>query len=124
MCDFLRATGQEADAYALALWRKAGGALTTIAMLLFSIPFVFGSVRAGLANRLVLASMLGMSVYLFDQIIANAGLLLRYESGARRTFPGLMLIADCCFLAAANFLAGCLAFPTRKSGYFIPICPS
>jgi lipopolysaccharide export system permease protein len=90
---FLRATGQEADAYALALWRKAGGALTTIAMLLFSIPFVFGSVRTGLANRLVLASMLGMSVYLFDQIFANAGLLLRMNPALVALVPGLVLIA-------------------------------
>ena len=76
---FLRATGQEADAYALALWRKAGGALTTIAMLLLSIPFVFGSVRAGLGNKLVLASMLGISIYLLDQVIANLGLLLHLD---------------------------------------------
>jgi lipopolysaccharide export system permease protein len=88
---FLRATGQEADAYALALWRKAGGALTTIAMLLLSIPFVFGSVRAGLGNRLVFASMLGISVYLFDQIIANVGLLLHLNPALTALFPGLML---------------------------------
>jgi lipopolysaccharide export system permease protein len=90
---FLRATGQEADAYALALWRKVGGALTTIAMLLLSIPFVFGSVRAGLANRLVVASMLGISVYLFDQIIANAGLLLHLNPALTALLPGLVLIA-------------------------------
>jgi lipopolysaccharide export system permease protein len=89
---FLRSTGQEADAYALALWRKAGGALTAVAMLLLSIPFVFGSVRAGLANRLILASMLGMSVYLFDQIVGNAGLLLHVNPAIVALFPGLMLI--------------------------------
>jgi lipopolysaccharide export system permease protein len=90
---FLRATGQDADAYALALWRKAGGALTTIAMLLLSMPFVFGSVRAGLGNKLVLASMLGMSIYLFDQVIANAGLLLHLNPALTALFPGLLLIA-------------------------------
>jgi lipopolysaccharide export system permease protein len=90
---FLRATGQEADAYALALWRKAGVALTTIAMLLLSIPFVFGSVRAGLGNKLVLASMLGISVYLFDQVIANLGLLLHLNPALTALFPGLLLIA-------------------------------
>lgn len=94
---FLRATGQESDAYALALWRKAGGALTTIAMLLLSIPFVFGSVRAGLGNRLVLASMLGISVYLFDQIIANAGLLLHLNPALSALFPGLVLITAAYF---------------------------
>ncbi|SFW11152.1 LPS export ABC transporter permease LptG [Nitrosovibrio sp. Nv17] len=89
---FLRATGQEADAYALALWRKVGGALTTIAMLLLSIPFVFGSVRTGLGSKLVLAAILGISVYLLDQIIANAGLLLRLNPAFTALFPGLMLI--------------------------------
>ncbi|SOD40624.1 LPS export ABC transporter permease LptG [Nitrosovibrio sp. Nv4] len=90
---FLRSTGQEVDAYALALWRKGGGILTTVAMLLLSIPFVFGSVRAGLGNRLVLASMLGISVYLFDQIVANAGLLLHLNPALTALLPGLVLIA-------------------------------
>ncbi|MEO7560747.1 MAG: LptF/LptG family permease, partial [Nitrosospira sp.] len=67
--------------------------LTTIAMLLLSIPFVFGSVRTGLGNKLVLASMLGISVYLFDQVIANAGLLLHLNPALTALFPGLLLIA-------------------------------
>jgi lipopolysaccharide export system permease protein len=89
---FLRATGQEADAYALALWRKAGAGLTTVAMLLLSIPFVFGSVRAGLGNRLVLAAMLGISVYLLDQVFSNLGLLWRLNPALTALLPGLLLI--------------------------------
>ncbi len=89
---FLQATGQEADAYELALWRKAGGALTTIAMLLLSIPFVLGSSRTGFVSKLVLATMVGISVYLLDQIIANAGLLLHLNPALTALFPGLILI--------------------------------
>ena len=89
---FLRTTGQETDAYALALWRKAGGGLTTIAMLLLSIPFVLGSTRAGMANKLVLAAMVGICVYLLDQIIANAGLLLHLNPALTALSPGLVLI--------------------------------
>jgi lipopolysaccharide export system permease protein len=89
---FLRATGQEAEAYALALWRKAGAILTTIAMLLLSIPFVFGSVRAGLGNRLVLAAMLGISVYLLDQVFSNLGLLWHLNPALTALLPGAMLI--------------------------------
>jgi lipopolysaccharide export system permease protein len=37
--------------------------------------------------------MLGMSVYLFDQIFANAGLLLRMNPALVALVPGLMLIA-------------------------------
>lgn len=89
---FLRATGQEADAYALALWRKVGGALTTISMLLFSIPFVLGSARTGLGKKVVLAALLGVGVYLFDQVIANVGLLLHLNPLLTALLPGLALI--------------------------------
>ncbi len=90
--DFLRNTGQEADSYALALWRKAGGALMTIAMLLLSIPFIFGSIRSGLGNKLVFAAMIGIAVYLLDQIIANVGLLLHINPAFTALLPGSFLI--------------------------------
>ncbi|MEJ2760587.1 MAG: LPS export ABC transporter permease LptG [Gammaproteobacteria bacterium] len=89
---FLRATGQAAKSYALALWRKAGGVLTTIAMLLLSVPFVFGSVRSGLGSRLVLAGLTGMGVYLLDLIISNAGLLLNLNPALVALSPGAVLI--------------------------------
>lgn len=91
--DFLRNTGQDADSYALALWRKAGSGLLTIAMLMLSIPFVFGSIRTGLGNKLVLAALIGVAVYLLDQILANAGLLLRLDPAFVALAPSVMLIA-------------------------------
>lgn len=89
---FLRTTGQEADSYALALWRKAGSAVMTIAMVLLAIPFIFGSIRSGLGNKLVFAAITGIIVYLFDQIIANAGLLLHLNPAFVALCPGLILI--------------------------------
>ncbi len=90
--EFLRSTGQDADSYALALWRKVGSALMTIAMLLLSIPFVFGSIRSGLSNKLILATLIGMAVYLLDQIIANAGLILHLNPALVALAPGLTMI--------------------------------
>jgi lipopolysaccharide export system permease protein len=90
--EFLRSTGQDADSYALALWRKAGSALMTIAMLLLSIPFVFGSIRTGLGNKLVFAALIGLAVYLLDQIIANAGLILHLNPALIALVPGLVMI--------------------------------
>ena len=90
--DFLRETGQEADSYALALWRKAGSAVMIIAMLLLSIPFIFGSIRSGLGNKLVFATIIGIVVYLLDQIIANAGLLLSINPAFVALSPGLTVI--------------------------------
>lgn len=91
--EFLRGTGQDADSYALALWRKVGSALMTIAMLLLSIPFVFGSIRTGLSNKLVFAALIGIAVYLLDQIIANAGLILRLNPALIALVPSLIMIA-------------------------------
>lgn len=91
--EFLQDTGQQADAYLLALWRKAGAVVMTTAMVLVAIPFVFGSVREGLSGKLVLASLMGIGVYLLDQIIANAGLAFHLNPIFTSLSPGLLLIA-------------------------------
>ena len=88
---YLRATGQEFAAYELALWRKLGGALTLLAMLALSVPFAFGSLRSGLGQRLVLAAVTGVGVYLLDQIASNAGLLLNLEPAWVALGPGVLL---------------------------------
>ena len=88
----LQSTGQEVDVYLLSLWKKVGGPLTMLGMLLLSVPFVFGSVRTGFANRLVLASVTGIMVYLLDQIFSNVGLILKLDPSFIALTPGLMLI--------------------------------
>lgn len=90
--EFLRSTGQDADSYALAFWRKIGSGLMTIAMLLLSIPFVFGSIRTGLSNKLVFAALIGIGVYLLDQIIANTGLILRLNTAFIALIPSIVMI--------------------------------
>ena len=90
---YLRRTGQEADAYALALWRKFGAGLTMIAMVIIAIPFAFGSVRSGIGHRLFLASVTGVAVYLLDQIVSNAGLLLNLRPEVIALAPGIALTA-------------------------------
>lgn len=89
---FLRATGQEVDSYAMAFWRKIGSAIMTIAMLLIAIPFIFGSIRTGLGNKLTLSAIIGIVVYLLDQIIANVGLLLNLNPAFVALFPGIVMI--------------------------------
>lgn len=90
--EFLLATGQKANAYLMALWRKVGGALMTIAMILLAIPFIFGLAREGLGSKLVLASIVGVGVYLLDQIIANAALLLHLNPMLTSILPSSALI--------------------------------
>jgi lipopolysaccharide export system permease protein len=89
---YLDNTGQESDIYELSLWRKPGEILTMLGMLLLSVPFVIGSVRTGFANRLVMAGVTGIVVYLMGQIFSNAGLLLDLNPLLIALAPGTMLI--------------------------------
>jgi lipopolysaccharide export system permease protein len=91
LVEYLRATGQEFSAYELALWRKLGGAVTLMAMLALSVPFAFGSLRSGLGQRLILAALTGVGVYLLDQIVSNAGLLLNVDPIWVALGPGVVL---------------------------------
>jgi len=73
----LQESGQNADRYLLALWRKLGVPLTTGAMVLLSLPFVFGSNRRVTAGkRIMLGSFVGIVFYFGDQVVVYLGLLL------------------------------------------------
>jgi len=73
----MRESGQNADRYVLALWRKLGVPLTTGAMVLLSLPFVFGSTRKVTAGkRIMMGSFVGIIFYFGDQVIVHLGLLL------------------------------------------------
>jgi len=95
--EFLQSTGQKANAYIMAIWRKIGGGIMIIAMILLAVPFIFGSIREGLGGKLILASVIGVSVYLLDQIIANAGLLLQMNPILISVIPSLILISIAIF---------------------------
>ncbi len=73
----LEKSGQNADHYRLALWRKLSQPLTTGAMTILALGFVFGSTRklsAGL--RITAGSFAGIALYFFDQITMHVGLLM------------------------------------------------
>jgi lipopolysaccharide export system permease protein len=76
----MRESGQNADRYALALWRKLGVPLATGAMVLLSLPFIFGSARNITAGkRIMMGSLVGILFYFGDQVIVRLGLLLNFS---------------------------------------------
>ena len=73
----MKESGQNADRYALALWRKLSQPLTTGAMILLALPFIFGSSRKVTAGkRVVIGSFVGIALYFADQLAVHLGLLL------------------------------------------------
>jgi lipopolysaccharide export system permease protein len=72
----LKERGQNADRYALSLWQKLSLPLTNLAMMLVALTFIFGHSRAITAGRrIILATTVGVVLYLANQIIGHLGLL-------------------------------------------------
>ncbi|MDN5871786.1 MAG: LPS export ABC transporter permease LptG [Nitrococcus sp.] len=90
---YLRSTGQAARVYAVMLWQKLGLPLTTAAMILLAVPFSIGAPRgASIGSRIALGAVVGVGVYLADQIVASAGLLLGLSPPLIALAPGVILL--------------------------------
>jgi lipopolysaccharide export system permease protein len=84
----LRQRGENADQYALALWQKLAVPLATGAMVLLSLPFVFGPPReTTLGRRIVIGTMVGVGFYLANQIIGYLGLLFELNPALTTLAP-------------------------------------
>jgi lipopolysaccharide export system permease protein len=88
----LRQSGQNADRYALALWRKMSVPLTTGAMVLLSLPFIFGSTRKITAGRrIMVGSLVAIIFYFADQVIVHLGLLLSLNPFITALIPVVLI---------------------------------
>jgi lipopolysaccharide export system permease protein len=68
--------GENSEAYALAFWQKICLPITTGAMVLLSLTFIFGSTRIRNAAQRIFAGMLtGVVFYLINQILGHLGLI-------------------------------------------------
>ena len=71
---YLQDNRLDASAQRLAFWRKVVAPLTVMALMLFTVPFVFGPLRsAGAGQRLLVGILAGLSFYVANDIVANTG---------------------------------------------------
>jgi lipopolysaccharide export system permease protein len=88
----LRKSGQNTDRYTLALWRKLTIPLTTGAMILLSLPFIFGSTRNITAGRrIMMGCIIGIAFYFADQVIVYLGLLLGFHPIITAMIPVVLI---------------------------------
>lgn len=88
----LQQSGQNTDQYSIALWRKLTVPLTTGAMVLLSLSFVFGSTRLVSAGyRITSGALVGILLYFSDQIIMQWGLLFSLNPLLTAATPVLMV---------------------------------
>ena len=94
----LRESGQNADQHSIALWRKLSVPLTTGAMVLLSLSFVFGSTRSISAGyRITLGAFVGIILYFVDQMSMQWGLILNLTPFITAMFP-VLLISSIAFI--------------------------
>jgi len=98
---YLRASGSPAGDFALALWRKAGHGLLTVALVLVAVRFATGGPpRSRLAPRLILGAFTGITVYVGEQLLANTGLEWSASPVAIALLPATLLLGAGLWLAA------------------------
>ena len=96
--DALRQNGQNTDQYTIALWRKLSVPLTTGAMVLLSLSFVFGSTRSiSPGFRITLGAFVGIVLYFVDQMSTQWGLMLNLNPLFTAMIP-VLLISSIAFI--------------------------
>ena len=94
----LQESGQDADPYQLALWRKISVPLTAGAMVLFSISCVFGlNRRSSTGRRITMASLIGIVLYFADQVVMHTGLLMNLNPLITAMIPAVFIASLACW---------------------------
>jgi lipopolysaccharide export system permease protein len=90
---YLERSGLEADPYRLALWTKIAAPLATVAMLLLTVPLVFGAARsAGAGQRIFLGVLIGLGFFLLNRLLTRAGLVYGLPPPLSALLPTLVIL--------------------------------
>lgn len=90
----LKRQHQQAARYEQELWAKISIPLTTAAMILIAIPFVFGPLRTQNAGqRIAVGAIIGIVFSLSQQITGHLGLLFDLSPALTATAPSVLLTA-------------------------------
>jgi len=96
----LQQRGENADHYIMALWQKLSAPLTTGAMLLLSLPLIFGPIRETSAGLLItIAVLVGIFAYLFNNIIGDLGLLFNFSPAVTVLMPIAFILVISAWMA-------------------------
>ena len=90
---YLDANGLDAAQYRLSLWRKLVAPFTVMALMLFAVPFVLGSLRdAGAGQRLLVGILVGVGFYVANEVTASLGTLYAWPPLLAAALPTALLV--------------------------------
>jgi len=96
----LEKRGQNAGRYRLPLWQKLSLPVMTAAMIMLSLPFVFGPARsASLGWRIMAGAIIGVAFFFLNQILGYIGLIIQISPAWTTLIPALALLAGGVFVS-------------------------
>ena len=90
---YLDQNGLNAAAYRAALWWRLSYPLSSIAVLLAAMPFVFGTLRSGgLGQRLFTGMLLGIGFYFVNRTVGSLGEVYALNAALTALLPSVVLL--------------------------------
>lgn len=91
---YLERNGLASERYRLALWVKVATPLSTLVMLLLTVPLVFGAVRsAGTGQRVFLGVLIGLAFFLLNRLLNHVALLYGLPPALSALLPAALFLA-------------------------------
>ena len=92
LINYLDDNGLDSSEQRLQLWRKIVEPLTVMAMMMFAVPFVFGSLRnSGAGLRLMIGVLVGVAFYVINEVAADLGQLYSWPPSIAAGAPTALL---------------------------------
>lgn len=96
---YLEGRHQNAERYALALWKKMGMPMAVGAMILLAIPFVLGPLRhISMGKRIMAGGIIGLSFHLVSQVLGQLGLLFSIHPAMTALAPSIVVLSTAIWL--------------------------
>jgi len=90
--DYLQANDINADDYRLAFWRNIVNPFTVWILVVFALPFAFGSLRSASAGqRLFMGGLIGLIFFLVNEIVASSGPVYGIAPWLAASLPTVLL---------------------------------
>jgi len=92
LINYLESNRLDSAEYRMELWRKLMAPFTVMAMMLFAIPFVLGSLRSsGAGQRLLIGILVGVGFYVINEVSANLGQIYHWPPFLAAAVPSIVL---------------------------------
>ncbi|RLK51195.1 lipopolysaccharide export system permease protein [Alkalispirillum mobile] len=91
--NYLEANELDSSEWRLAFWVKVATPISTLAMLLLTIPLVFGAVRStGAGQRIFIGVLVGVVFFLVNRMLNHAGVVFGLPPAASALLPAIAFL--------------------------------